>query len=492
VIGRNHFPRLINRDFTMIGEGGRMAAQEVPTLSRPSRVGVSAVLLCLVAATLYDAVLLSAGGGLFGPVTHGLVFNDMLTHLLQGRFDVDPPTIGDEGYLRDGAVYSYFGILPALVRLIVLPFPGFATTDFTRVGCLAAVALMSGFKLLTAATVARRIGTERAPILLPLMFAAILLSGVQIEFLRPSIFQEVVLWAGACAAAFIYLAVRGWLDEAGFTPRLMAAMALVAGLCLLARVSTALGLYLAFAGLWLVLVWRDRSLWRAYAPALVILVLFAVVTGTINIARWGDPLIFMDLNRALILARFPERLARVRTYGQFNLIRLPFGLSYYFAPLWVLRDGSGQLLWQAFQHRLLDAAELPPASFFTSDPFWVGLAAFGLVTLLRRDRLPRHEIIVSMLPGLVVPAALMLVAISMAFRYRLEFFPLIELCAFAGFARLLQAPTRRATIWMGAGVMLGIVMAHATWLIYMLSPFGPADTVLNGVPIVAFYRSLLP
>jgi hypothetical protein len=351
---------------------------------------------------------------------------------------------------------------------------------------------MTAFKLLTAATVARRIGAERAPILLPLMFAAIVLSGAQIEFLRPSIFQEVVLWAGACAAAFVYLVVRGWLDEAGFTPRLMAAMALAAGLCLLARVSTALGLYIAFAGLWLVLVWRDRSRWRAYAPALAIMLFFAVVTGAINLARWGDPLIFMDLNRALILARFPERLVRVQNYGQFNLIRLPFGLGYYFAPFWVLRDGSGQLLWLAFQHRILDAAELPPASFFTSDPFWMGLAAFGLITLSRRNRLPRREIILSLLPGLVVPGALMLVAISMAFRYRLEFFPLIELCAFAGFARLLRAPGGTTTIWVAAGVILGIVTAHLTWLIYMLSLFGPAETVLHGLSVTAFYRSLLP
>lgn len=469
-----------------------MAVRDIPTLSRRSRADGGAVFLCLFAAILYYAVLLSVGGGLFGPVTHGLVFNDMLTHLLHGKFDVDPAAIGDEGYLRDGRVYSYFGILPALFRLIFVPLPGFATTDFTRLGCLVAVALMALFKVLTATTIARRVGTERAPALVPLMLAAILLSGAQIEFLRPSIFQEVVLWAGACAAAFVYLAVRGWLDEAGFTPRLMDAMALAAGLCLLARVSTALGLYLAFAGLWLVLVWRDRARIWAYAPAAAILMLFAAITGAINFARWGYPLIFMDLSRALILARFPERLARVHEYGQFNATRLLFGLGYYFAPVWALRDGGGQLLWQAFQHRVLDAAELPPASFFISDPFWIGLAVFGLVTLSHRERLPRREILASTLPGLLVPGLLMLVAISMAFRYRLEFFPCIELCAFAGFARLLQATGRKAKFWTGAGAGLGIVTAHVTWLIYMLSPFGPAETVLNGLPVAAFYRSMLP
>jgi hypothetical protein len=469
-----------------------MAVQDISNLIRRSRVSGCTVLLWLAPAIFYYAVLLSAGGGLFGPVTHGLVFNDMLLHLLHGRFDVDPASIGDEGYLRNGAVYAYFGILPALFRLIFLPFSGFATTDFTRLGCLVAVALMTAFKLLTASTVARQVGIERAPSLLPLMLAAILLSGAQIEFLRPSIFQEVALWAAACAAAFVYLVVCGWLDEAGFTPRSMVAMAVAAGLCLMARVSTALGLYLAFAGLWLILVWRERALLRAYLPAVGVAAGFAAAAGAVNLARWDNPLIFMDLSRALILARFPERLARLHNYGEFDLARLPFGLNYYFAPLWVLRDGGGQLLWQALQQRLVDAAELPPASCFVSDPFWIGLAAVGLAALRRRGRLPQRECVLAVLPGLLVPGALMLIAISMAFRYRLEFYPFIELCAFAGFARLLRAPGRNTTVWMRAGVVVGVVTAHATWLTYMLSPFGPGQLVMSGSSIVAFYRAMLP
>jgi hypothetical protein len=449
-------------------------------------------LIPLILAIGYYTVLMTAGGGLFDPVPHGLVFNDMLLHLLRGRFDVDPASIGDEGYIRDGATYAYFGIAPALYRLVFLPFPGFQTTDFTRVACLTAVATMAIFKTLTALAVAGRFPERRTRLLLPFVLAVILLGGSQIEFLRPSIFQETALWAAACSAGFIYLFVVGWLGDDGFTPRLMAKLALVAGLCLLTRVSTALGLYIAFGGLWLISVWRDRRLARTYAPAAAIAAVFAVLAAGINLARWGNPLVFVDLNRALILARFPDRLARLHAYGEFNPIRLLYGLGYYFAPLWAMGDG-GKLWWQAFQERTIDGAELPPASFFVSDTLWVGLAIYGLIALLSRGRLPRRELVLSALPGLLGPIALMLIAIAMTFRYRLEFYPFFDLCAFAGFARLLASPpSRPANFVIGTGAIAGVVTAHATWLLYMLSPFGPAQTVTNGLPVATFYRSLLP
>ena len=41
----------------------------------------------------------------------------MLAHLLHGEFFVDPNTIGDEGFLRNGHVYAYWGIWCALLRL---------------------------------------------------------------------------------------------------------------------------------------------------------------------------------------------------------------------------------------------------------------------------------------------------------------------------------------------------------------------------------------
>ena len=174
-----------------------MAAQDIsPVVQRRAATG-NTMLLWLLPAAAYYAFLLTAGGsGLFAPVLHGLTFNSMLQHLLHGQFDVDPATIGDEGFLRNGATYAYFGIFPALFRGLFLWLPNFATLDFTRLACLVAVTLMALFKVLSALTVWRADGDGRSPRLLALMTVAIVASGPQIEFLRPSIFQR---WC--CGAA---------------------------------------------------------------------------------------------------------------------------------------------------------------------------------------------------------------------------------------------------------------------------------------------------
>jgi hypothetical protein len=452
--------------------------------------------LCLVPAGCYYALLLTAGGGFLSALPHGLTFNSMLLHLLHGRFDVDPAAIGDEGFLRGGATYAYFGVLPALLRAPFLGMRDFAAIDFTRISCLAAVLVMALFKVETASLVGRRVGGERAPLLVVPLVAAILLSGPQIAFLRPSIFQETAFWAAACAAAFVYLFVRGWLGEAGFTRRILVGMALAAGICLLARVSTALGLYLALGFLWLRLLWESvragtlrRDLAKFAVPAAIVCG-FAVATGLVNQERWGNPLVFVDLSRQIISqTQFPDRLTRVREYGEFNPTRIGYAFGYYFLPLWVLRDGAGELLWSSFQQRLFDFAELPPGSFLVSDPLLLGLAGWGIAQLAR-GRLPRRDQIVPVLGGLLVPVGLMLTAIALTYRYRLEFYPFIELSAFAGFASLIAAPTRALRLCLGAAAIFGIIVAHAMWVLYMLSPLGPAAEVLGAHGIVEFYRSL--
>jgi hypothetical protein len=456
----------------------------------------TAVFLLLPVAIGYYGFLLTAAGNipLFAPLPHGLTFNSMLLHLLQGRFDVDPAAIGHEGYLRDGAVYSYFGIVPALLRAPLLVLPDFAATELTRISCLFAVSLMAVFKVMSVLVVWRSAGAPRDSLLLTLLFAVILLAGPQIQFLRPSIFVESVFWSGALAAAFVYLVLRGWTNEGGFTVGILSALALVSGLCLLTRVSTGVGLCVAFGLVWLWQCWGEFRLrsrfpsarWLALALPGGVLLLFAGAAGFINYQRWGDPLVFVDLSRALMLEAFPERAERLRECGAFNLVRLGFGLIYYFLPVWVLRDGSGQLLWGNFVNRTIDSAELPPSTFLLSDPLILGLAVYGAVGLARRS-LPNRIPICLAAAGFLIPIGLMLTAISMTFRYRMEFYPLFELLAFVGVRPLLAHPTRGSLVAVGAGAVASIFAANALWLVSAMSPFGPAASILGSTGIIEFY-----
>ena len=473
------------------------AAEFIAPFIRKRGMVAGQLMLWLAPAAFYYAFLLTAGvSGLLSPASHGLTFNSMLLHLLQGRFDVDPAAIGDEGYLRDGAVYAYFGIFPALFRSLFLWLPNFAQTDLTRVGCLAAVSAMAFFKVAATQLVWRQADSRASRALLLLMTIAILASGAQIQFLRPTVYQEVVLWADAFAAALVYLVLRGLVLEAGFTPRLISWMALAAGLALLTRVSTALGLYLSVGFVWLCVTWsafkagRLRAQFGALAMPLVVLAVFVAVAGLINAERWGNPLVFVDIQHALILDQYPGRLAWLDRYGEFNLERIAYGLGYYFAPFWVLRDATGQLLWSGLEDGYgACCTELPPSSFFISDPLLIGLGIYGVVATLREGT-QRCALVVAAALGLAVPVLLMLMHCSMTFRYRMEFYPLFELLAFIGFGRLVSHPGNRGPLLVGVATFVGIVTAHILWVFHVLSPLGPAGKVMGSLSIVEFYRAL--
>ena len=469
-------------------------------------------LLCLLPAGCYYLLLIvqpspgAATSGLFGPVSHGLTFNSMLLHLLRGTFDVDPQTIGDEGIVHNGLTYAYFGILPALLRLFVLPTANFPITDFSRLSCLTATLIMTLFKVLSVLTVWRAAKTRQGPLLVTLFIVAVLFGGPQIQFLRPSIYQEVVLWSGAVAAGFVYFILRGCYSQRGFTIGILAALALMAGLALLTRVSTALGLHLALGLILIELAWRQTSILegsreqtlRGPRPAsmlipVLILTGFAALTGLMNYERWGNPLVFADVHNQIVSMTFyPDRLTCMDKYGQFNLVRAGYGIMYYFFPVWAIRDGGGNSFGSALQQHSTDCVEfeLPPSSFLISDPLLVGLMVYAFLHFLRPGGMPKPNLVIPSLIGLAIPPFLMLTFISMTFRYRMEFYPLLELAAFIGFDRMLAKPTKCQRPPFIVGAIAGIVGAHLSWMLYMVSPFGPVTAVVGPMTPAAFYSSL--
>jgi len=93
----------------------------------------------------YGIVLFNAGIAAHdGPIN--LTFNSMLANLCHGRFDVDPAIIGNEGFLRNGHVYAYWGIFCALLRIPLL-LTNRLDLDVTTLSCLIAVCLCCTAKL---------------------------------------------------------------------------------------------------------------------------------------------------------------------------------------------------------------------------------------------------------------------------------------------------------------------------------------------------------
>ena len=421
--------------------------------------------------------------------------NSMLEHLLHGQFDVDPASIGKDGFLRNGKTYAYFGIGIAIPRLPLIAINALGSLDITRLACAFAVTVALSFKLASVLLIYEVLPKSRLRAIgFSLLVVSLLFSGAQIQFLKSSVYQEVVAWSGAIAAAFVYCGVRGLIKERQFSTGLVSAMATLAGLGLLTRVSTGLGLYVATGLLVLVLAWpvagplRKRLL--LWSRALVggrtvicvaILVGFALLCGYVNYQRWGNPLQFADMQRNIFYMADPSRIVRQVTYGAFNIERLWYGILYYFLPGWTFVGANGQLLFSKFEIRMLDGVEVPPGSFLLSDPLLLILAGIGLVRLpqLGRERLIDLQAVAALMIGLSIPAFLILTYTYMAFRYRMEFYPFFEFAAYLGFYAICVKPSpfsvSSRSILLAlliTSAIIGVVFSHLWLFLYKISPFG--------------------
>nr|WP_294563371.1 hypothetical protein [uncultured Rhodopila sp.] len=435
-----------------------------------------------------------------------MVFNSMAEHLVHGSFEVSPSAIGFEGFVRDGRTYAYWGVFCAALRMPLLLIPGGIATDVTAVSSLTAIMVGVWFKLRCLALVATVVPDGRDKrFLIAICTAAVLLSGAQTAFMRLSIYQEVCFWAGALASGFVYGALRCLLEDCYPAGRLTW-MAILAGLAFNTRVTTGIGLYAALGLLMARLLLIPgpasggsfaRRLARLAAPV-VVLAAFAVGAGVVNYGRWGNPLVFVDFRYYGIYAEaaHADNPVRLHAYGAFNIQRIPFGLLYYFLPIWILPRGDQAYFFQDWQNRLIEVTELPPSSFLLTDMLFIIL----LCCLIRHLISARGRSIVPLgnttliLAGLAAPALLMLCAIAMCYRYRIEFYPFLDLGGFLGLYTVLahrqSGPmSRRLRSGLIAAMVIGIAGSHAACAVYKISPLGSAlRTMPDGV--VEGYKSL--
>src|SRR5262249_14326778 len=86
--------------------------------------------------------------------------------------------------------------------------------------------------------------------------------------------------------------------------------------------------------------------------------------------------------------------------------------------------------------------------------------------------------------GLAVPCVLMSIAIYISYRYRMDFYPEIDLLAFIGFYIATSSAEglaifRRYRGLMVAATLVSVISAHGMLLLYKHSPFGPSERFLH-------------
>ena len=426
-----------------------------------------------------------------------LTFNNMMDHMLHGRFDVDPDIVAGEGFLRDGRVYAYWGIVPALLRLPVLALPNGMNVDVTNISCMTALIIMLSINYKTLVYLIPHL-PKNTQWIQACLFVAMTCSGAQICFLRFSLFQEVCFWAIVFGLLFVHWAVRACLNPAQ-APKALTWMSVSAGLALLTRVSMGIALYAALALFGLLSIWRGIAMVRTArrggdgqaAPkvlghclaAIAILLFFVGVTAWVNEQRWGNPFTFANYNLYIMNKYFPDRLPRTEAHGLFNFRRIPLGIIYYFIPVWVFKSGQGGLILQDSFHRLVDATEMPPSSFFLTDGFLLLLCSVFLVVLVKNHENTGMDKAASLLIilGLCTAPLLMLMAISMNFRYRAEFYPLFMFMGLMGSTVVSRRYAhnlyfRYLCIFL---VCVSVVSSYTVMLLYKKSAFGPPVQLLT-------------
>ena len=465
--------------------------------------------LALFVIGYYAALLTSGNFVLWAPAVKpgesgasffGFVFNSVLLHLLRGDFTVDPYAIKLEAVVRNGQIYTYFGVMPAVLRLPLVPFVDLTRIDVSPLSCCIAASLIALLNV-SALRVACVLGTARArsDVLVCALFVTLVLGGPSVSFLKPSVYQEALLWEGVFASAFLVLALRGLTASDGFSTRTVLLMAVVAGCCLLTRVVMATGLYAAILAL-LALRFGSEMSWcfgntgrpihcrrgagllllsrRRFIAPLIALALFAAAAGFINYKRFGNPLVFHDPTLQTIVR--PDGVPSIERFGEFNPRRIPYALMHYFAPVWFIHSSDGDWLFNDYRRRELDLAEAPPSSFLITDPLMFVLAAGGFGSILRRNHLAtRHPSATrAIAAALAVPPALMLMAFVMTFRYRMEFYPLFIFLAIIGAFGTkpeIAATRPRSATGIVLLAIVGIIASHLVLGAYKLSPWGNLD-----------------
>lgn len=326
------------------------------TEAEPKRI----LWLCLAFGWVSYAWLVTGGDfNLLGEDALWRAYNVYALQLLKGDLSVPAGVIGQEGWYVDGKAYMSYGLLPALLRLPLLLFDSLAEVPLGRL--LVWLQLGAAVSLLQTVLfqVWRRNQTGAHAIGWPLFLIMSLMlwvnSGTFIIAQSAVLYHEPYASALLLVCVGIYVLVRHYCLESMSLAGAAVMMALCAALCLHARPTMAVSLYLVATVMLLhacVARWRGgtglRGLWQfcrdamkvSLLPSLILLVGGLSYLG-LNLVRF-DTIFFNNAieNYGFFIGGegYSERLLAMKEHGSFNLKRIPGNAAFYFGGLWDLHS----------------------------------------------------------------------------------------------------------------------------------------------------------
>jgi len=441
--------------------------------SRTKGATLLAILLGFVLPAFVYALVITRGTlDLFGPEYGWQAYNAYALALAHGHTDVPIEAIGAEGFFINGRVYMYYGMLPAFLRWLFMPFADLSRAPvslfMTWAFCTGAAAVLQAAVLRIYWSLARQTWTDKL-LLVAASLGVWLGSGPWLVLQNGTFYHEPFAVGLLLSALALYLLVDdALLGLRAPSIKRLCFYALLAGLAVYTRQTMAISLYgvaLAVAAAPILIEgWSRastvRAVQRLVLPCLI-LGAFGIVYVWSNVARFGGDafpmrsygfyILFGSLSSTPQFADEFHRLQSIEAVGQFHLSRIIPNLIYYLIggdelrAMLIDRMGGGYTMAFGRSVRLVVGWAVP---------LLLGLIG-AWYALSRPGRLYRLALIAAFALG----GAMQLAYATAAYRYASELWPLVAvLMCFGLAASFRNAKQARAKAALATGIALAAVV----------------------------------
>lgn len=400
--------------------------------------------LCLIApAIVYVLVITRGTGDLFGPDELWKAYNQYTLSLLRGSLTVSAEAIRAEGLYIDGKVYMYYGLLPALLRIPLVPFVDLNLVPIARVIVLLQMLVAAGATQFILAKLYLRgsPGAIESIAFVVVSFTAWFASGPWFLVQGAPIYNEP--FASGLMLVCVFAVMAFWdleFRKAMPGPGRLLVYALLAALCIHARQTMAVSL---IAAALLLILWprageRGRSWVIGAALRGVLPLLLIGVSGVLylwlNHVRFGNAGAGWQIDGYgyYLINGETERFRAFRELGQFEVARM--------LPNLIVMMIGGETLHRAMIDELgliMVRVERPLPRLLLAWAVGLGLAAWGLRSLFGRGlrfALGRPPLWLALC--FLLTALLQLAYATVTFRYHVELWPVALWLLFYGYSAL--------------------------------------------------------
>jgi hypothetical protein len=437
---------------------------------------------------------------LFSPAFLWKAYNYYFLGMLDGRLDVPVESIGREGGYFNNKAYMYYGMLSVLPRAFLYPFVDLTQTSasyfsiifFTLIGHITLqISLISAFL--------ERSRADGSLLKYGMLLGVSCLlwfgSGSFMISQSATIYHEP--YAAALCLVNIYLA---FLVKDGFFMDEKRSInlipyALLAGLCIHARMPTALTLYLVTGILILLQSYRiKRSMGqrlnsltvvlqslRSFWPAISILAFWGVSILLLNYAKYGNALAFMGGNYGyFFLEGYTERRCNLVPTSDFSSF---FRIV---ANAYIYLTGDEQGHWSLSWHLAtgFGRKELPlvPLGILWFLP--IACFVFVVFTLLRGIKQTQNKVLLIALLAFSVGAIFQLKYPTITHRYTAELWvPLFVCVLFMWFKLISHLPAKHAISRWGKVIYFALGLILFSSITYQIHLALTSNYYLNDGPV---------